>query len=174
MSNLKLICLDFSDLFVLTQIKSHLSEIIPTKIIYKKINNNLSDYFHKERQQYNAGRIIEAYTSGKKINKSIILTSVDLYIPIFTFVFGLAKLNGEVGIVSAHRLSNEFYGLPGNEKLFRTRLLKEIIHELGHLYNLRHCNNYICVMASSTTVDDLDIKHTEFCALCRKTFIENC
>ena len=94
------------------------------------------------------------------------ITSVDLYIPIFTFVFGLAKLNGGTGIVSVHRLRTGFYGLPPDEDLLKARLIKEIVHEFGHLLNLRHCINYQCVMASSNTADDLDIKGDRFCGSC--------
>jgi len=166
MSDLSLVCLNFDESYLLSQIEPNLCEILPTKIQFRDGKYNLNNFFHKERQQYDAGRIIEAYKSGTKKNKTILLTSVDLYIPIFTFVFGLAKLNGGTGIVSVHRLKNEYYGLPSDEDLLSSRLIKEIVHEFGHLLNLRHCLNYLCVMTSSNTADDLDTKGDRFCDLC--------
>jgi archaemetzincin len=171
MSELNLVCFDFEECYLNPQLKSHLCELLPTKIQIYNEKNYLSQYYHKERQQYDAGKMIEAYDIKSEQNKTILITSVDLYIPIFTYVFGLAKLNGNTGIVSTHRLRSDFYGLPKDENLLVNRLIKEIVHELGHLCNLRHCTSYICVMASSTSVDDLDIKQSGFCQECRKLIL---
>jgi archaemetzincin len=166
MNELNLVCLDFQECHLLPQITSSLSEILSSKISLGKVNSDIEYYFHPERGQYDAGAIISAHDNQNKDHRTIIITSVDLYIPIFTFVFGLAKLNGDTGIVSAHRLRSEFYGLPADEDLLKSRLIKEVIHELGHLLNLRHCNNYKCVMTSSNTADELDIKGDQYCHSC--------
>ena len=42
--------------------------------------------------------------------------SLDLYIPILTFVFGEAQIGGASAIVSYHRLRQEFYGLPARPR----------------------------------------------------------
>jgi len=133
------------------------------------INNGFTDlisFLDKERQQYNAVQIIESLKI-QKYDKSILITDVDLYIPIFTFVFGLAKLNGDIGIVSIHRLNNIYYGLPEDKDILKSRLKKEIVHELGHLQGLKHCERYDCVMTSSTVVEELDTKGESYCNLCK-------
>ena len=94
------------------------------------------------------------------------VTSVDLYVPVLTFVFGEAQLSGGCAVVSLHRLREEFYGLPAREELMRERLVKEAVHELGHTFGLRHCDDWRCVMTSSHAVERLDVKGTEFCFLC--------
>lgn len=94
------------------------------------------------------------------------VTSFDLYVPVLTFVFGEAQLSGGCAVVSLHRLREEFYGLPPHEGLMRERLLKEAVHELGHTFGLRHCDDWRCVMTSSHGVERLDIKSAEFCFLC--------
>jgi len=94
------------------------------------------------------------------------VTGLDLYVPVLTFVFGEAQLEGNCALVSMHRLSEEFYGLPGREDLFTERLVKEAVHELGHTFGLRHCADWRCVMASSHGVELLDVKGAEFCAEC--------
>lgn len=95
------------------------------------------------------------------------VTSLDLYVPVLTFVFGEAQLGGGCAIVSLHRLREEFYGMPANEPLLRERLLKEAAHELGHTFGLRHCDDWRCVMSSSHAVERLDVKTAEFCGNCR-------
>jgi len=167
MANLQLVCLSFQECHLLPEIASALSGFFASPIINKEENISLAKYFNAEREQYNAAAILNDFEQEEIEGKVILLTSVDLYIPIFTYVFGLAKLHGKVGIVSAQRLHNKFYGLPDDEKLLNQRLIKEVVHELGHLLNLRHCNNFKCVMASSNTADELDIKGSEYCSGCR-------
>lgn len=96
------------------------------------------------------------------------VTSCDLYVPVLTFVFGEAQLDGNCAVVSTARLRDDFYGLPPNEDMLRERLVKEAAHELGHTFGLRHCPDWSCVMASSHAVERLDIKGAEFCTDCRK------
>jgi archaemetzincin len=48
----------------------------------------------------------------------------------------------------------------------RERLVKEAVHELGHTFGLRHCDDWRCVMTSSHGVERLDVKSAEFCFLC--------
>jgi len=95
------------------------------------------------------------------------VTTVDLYIPILTFVFGEAQLQGNCAVVSSFRLRQEFYGLPTDAGLFRARLLKESIHELGHTFELSHCDDYQCVMAPSHGVEWMDLKTEHLCESCR-------
>lgn len=98
--------------------------------------------------------------------KILAVTSVDLFVPVLTFVFGEAQLDGQAAIVSSHRLNEEFYGLPSNQILFRQRLVKEAVHELGHTFGLIHCANSNCVMYSSTAVEEIDVKPDGLCQRC--------
>ncbi len=166
MPELNIFCLHFDECNLLPQITDVLQGILALPIKPEKVDPDLQMYYNPERSQYDAAGILAGFEDENSKEKTILLTSLDLYIPIFTFVFGLAKLNGATGIVSAHRLKNEFYGLPPDEKLLAERVIKEVVHELGHLLNLRHCINYQCVMASSNTADDLDVKGDQFCLSC--------
>jgi len=96
-----------------------------------------------------------------------------LYVPVLTFVFGEAQLDGNCAVVSTARLKEEFYGLPPREDLMRERLVKEAAHELGHTFGLRHCEDWRCVMSSSHGVERLDVKGAEFCKACRKPLMES-
>ncbi len=68
----------------------------------------------------------------------------------------------------AHRLRQEFYGLPPDHELFRQRVIKEAVHELGHTLNLTHCDDYRCAMASSHAVEWIDLKDGMLCEGCRR------
>lgn len=125
--------------------------------------------FHGERQQYHSSEILHRMQSFLTEDswRMLGVASVDLYIPILTFVFGEAQMNGPCAVLSAHRLRQELYGLPPDRELFRQRLIKEAVHELGHTLNLTHCEDYRCVMASSHAVEWIDLKETVLCDNCK-------
>ena len=104
--------------------------------------------------------------------RAIGVTRLDLFVPILTFVFGEAELGGRCAVVSLQRLDERFYGVPAREELLRERLVKEAVHELGHTFGLRHCEDWRCVMTSSHAVDRLDVKGVEFCRECRGMVVQ--
>jgi archaemetzincin len=69
-------------------------------------------------------------------------------------------------------LRNEHYGLAADENLLLSRLIKEVIHELGHTFGLIHCHAPDCVMRSSTYVEDIDQKGQSLCMSC-KSLVKN-
>jgi len=125
--------------------------------------------YHGERQQYHSSEILQAMQSHVTDESWRVLgvTTVDLYIPILTFVFGEAQIGGPCGLVSAHRLYQEFYGLPPDAERLRQRLLKEAVHEIGHTLALTHCDDYQCAMAPSHAVEWIDLKDVTLCQNCR-------
>jgi archaemetzincin len=130
--------------------------------------------FDPVRNQYHATAILRHLAGAIPApNQQRILgvASVDLYVPIFTFVFGEAQLAGPAAVISRHRLRQEFYGQPGDIDLTRERLLKEALHELGHTFGLRHCQDWNCPMSTTTAIERLDWKSTEYCDTCREAVV---
>jgi archaemetzincin len=127
-------------------------------------------FLNLRRNQYCSSAIIERLEQHlpKAASKVLAVTGLDLYIPVLTFVFGEARLNGQCAVLSSYRLDNKSYGLPDNPALLQERLLKEAIHELGHTYGLFHCHDPRCVMQSSTCVEEIDLKSSRFCDQCRE------
>ena len=125
--------------------------------------------FHGERQQYHSSEMLQRMQSFLSADSWRLLgiAGVDLYIPILTFVFGEAQMGGPCAVVSAHRLHQEFYGLPPDPELFRQRVIKEAVHELGHTLSLTHCDDYQCAMAPSHAVEWIDLKESTLCANCQ-------
>ena len=135
---------------------------------------DLSFALDSGRQQYYSTAIIQRMERAVDPDARVLgVTASDLYVPVLTFVFGEAQLDGNCAVVSTARLKEEFYGLPRRLELLRERLLKEAVHELGHTFGLRHCADWRCVMTSSHAVERLDIKGAGFCRACRKPVFSN-
>jgi archaemetzincin len=129
--------------------------------------------FNVSRNQYSSTSILSALLEkfDSFEGKVLGVTEGDLFVPVLTYVFGEAQLEGKTAVVSSHRLHEEFYGLQADENTFKSRLLKEAIHELGHTFGLIHCNNYLCVMHSSTGVEEIDVKTEKLCEDCRRKLL---
>ncbi len=127
--------------------------------------------FDPSRGQYNS-RILLAQLlqhTPQGATRVLGVTGVDLFIPVLTYVFGEAQLDGRAAVVSTYRLDCQLYGLPPDRSLLVERLRKEAVHELGHTYNLVHCPKHPCVMMSSTYVENIDLKSDRFCSRCLKS-----
>lgn len=139
---------------------------IPTEVVPSTLD--IARAFDQSRRQHNSTALLTLLLNVHHVQtaKTILVVDVDLYIPVLTFVFGEAQLDGTAAVVSTHRLQNQFYGLPLDGVLVQQRLQKEIIHELGHTFGLYHCRQFECVMRSSTYVEEIDLKKTEPCESC--------
>ena len=131
--------------------------------------------FDTLRGQYRSTEILRRLTKlpAAETWRLLGVTEADLFIPVLTFVFGEAQLgpvSAARALVSMHRLRQEFYGLPPDPQLLSARLLKESLHELGHTVGLRHCSDYRCVMSSSHSIEDIDLKLAQFCRSCATAF----
>jgi len=124
--------------------------------------------YSSERGQYDSSRLLALLLADPEADKTCVLglTGVDLFVPVLTFVYGEAQLDGRAAVVSLHRLRAETYGRPADAELCHERLYKEAAHELGHVLGLLHCADPTCVMRASTFVEQVDAKSREFCDAC--------
>lgn len=125
--------------------------------------------YHPGRRQYHSTELLGALDRSRGGGDDILLgvAGVDLFIPILTFVFGEAQFGGRCAVVSSHRLRQEYYGLPVDEAKLTERLVKEAVHEVGHLFSLHHCEDYLCAMAPAHSVEWIDLKGRWLCLQCR-------
>lgn len=162
--------LQFSNRDLLHYLQSHLKTIFSASVSIVDLPIDMNTAYFKEREQYYSTRLIaEAIKVTKDIeDKVLLVTEHDLFVPVFTFLFGEAQLNGKHAIVSTTRLHEEFYSGVSNEPLLQERTLKEVMHELGHTFGLIHCKNWECAMHTSLSVEEIDIKGTFYCDKCHK------
>jgi archaemetzincin len=141
---------------------------VPCRVREEKVA--LVPFYSNDRKQYHSTEILRQLLAFAKGEEQHVLGIMDedLYIPILTFVFGEAQLNGRCALMSGHRLHQEFYGLPEDETLYLQRCEKEAVHELGHTLGLIHCDNFECVMRYANSIADIDIKRNVFCPSCSK------
>ncbi|HVO73123.1 MAG TPA: archaemetzincin, partial [Ignavibacteriaceae bacterium] len=160
--------LKFSNTSQLKDIRDFLLKKFLSHVHIINLDIEVDSAFLKGRGQYYSTQIISAAAELTKElqGKILLLTELDLCIPVLTFVFGEAQLNGKHSIVSVCRLHEEFYSEESNEKLLMERIKKEVLHELGHNFGLKHCTDWDCVMHSSPGIEEVDIKGGNFCKSC--------
>jgi archaemetzincin len=124
--------------------------------------------YNLTRHQYHSTQLLE-YILAEDSNAFRILgiTAEDLYIPIFTFVFGEAQLDGKAAVVSMFRPRGDADGSTPPKSLFLRRLLKLSLHELGHTFGIGHCRQEGCVMGFSSNLEALDRRNIAFCDYCQ-------
>jgi archaemetzincin len=126
--------------------------------------------FDGRRNQWNSPRLLDWFSQKLKRSiktKILVILDVDAYSNGLNFVLGEAFPKGGLGVVYLPRIKEEFYGLKPNDELFYERMVKECVHELGHVFGFVHCPNTECVMHFSNTLSDTDMKERSFCRSCR-------
>jgi archaemetzincin len=92
---------------------------------------------------------------------------VDLYPdPAWNFVFGQASLRDRVGVYSFARYAPRFYGealSPAGRSLVLRRSCKVLAHEASHMFGIRHCTFYLCLMNGSNHLAESDARPLHLC-----------
>lgn len=125
--------------------------------------------YNEDREQYRSTPILRQIGRLELENAYRVLgvVDLDLYVPELNFVFGQATTKGREAVIALPRLRQSFYDLPDDPSLFRSRAVKEAVHELGHTHGLGHCADRFCVMHFSNSLLDTDIKGHSFCPSCQ-------
>lgn len=124
-----------------------------------------SKLINKIRGQCISDKLLDWLSKNIKVkndDRLVAIVDADAYTPGTNFIFGHAFLGGNYCAVYLHRLKTT------DTNLFFERLLKEIVHELGHTMGLRHCENRFCVMNFSNSIVEVDFKKYKFCNNCLK------
>jgi len=119
------------------------------------------------RHQYNALSIIDALT--RDAPPSVLrlgLLRQDLCLPIMSFVYGEAQIEGQGAVVSLYRLGTTEDGRPVSPDQLYDRLAKITLHEMAHVLGLIHCRAPGCLMRFSPNPGHIDRMDMIFCPDC--------
>lgn len=119
--------------------------------------------FNSFRDQYKAERILDQLRDRGVI---VAITDKDIYAGDLNYVFGETEYRGP-GVVSIKRLKPEFYDGKSDSGLLMERLVKEVVHEVGHCFGLKHCEDPECAMKYSNSIKAVDRKERGYCDECQ-------
>ncbi|XP_071176779.1 archaemetzincin-2-like isoform X1 [Mytilus edulis] len=104
------------------------------------------------------------------------ITMCDLYHETSSNLFGHAVLSGKCGVCSIARYLGNFgktktsvYEKESEEdgkSLIIKRICKTMCHEIGHMFGLRHCVFYECLMNGSNSLEEADRHPLFLCPVC--------
>lgn len=109
--------------------------------------------FDRIRRQYDAYGLLDYLVRCMSSETALWVVDMDMYCEDLNFVFGLAMFH-IAGVVSIYRLHTP------------DMVVKEAVHEMGHVMGLQHCKNR-CVMRFSETYEDALAKPGTLCSRCR-------
>ncbi|MFH1725535.1 MAG: archaemetzincin [Elusimicrobiota bacterium] len=138
----------------------------------KKTGITTRDNPHAGARQLLTGDVL-AFLRGRLPEKAFAVVAVtmeDLYPgPDWNFVFGQASLQHRVGVFSFVRYVPAFYGLKrgkDSEKVLLRRSLKVLVHETAHMFGLKHCVFFRCVINGSNHLAESDSRPIHLCPVC--------
>lgn len=152
---------DYIAAFFGLPVKSLPQKSLPAKLT--KPDQRMIDY--PEHRQIRSGYILETILQPglpKDAAALIAFTNEDLYPDAsMYFVFGQASLENRVGVWSLYRLKDRT-----GYDAFLGRTMKIAVHETGHMFSMRHCTKYECVMSGTNHLAETDRRPIDACPEC--------
>jgi len=132
------------------------------KLTDLKVATRINDYTQKI--QYNALQVLKLMPKylPEDAYAMICILLDDIYNrDSWNYVFGVADLKTRVGVFSFARYNPLFFDEhppPNVNELILYRACKVMVHELGHMFGVKHCIYYSCIMNGSNHLDESDSK----------------
>ena len=136
------------------------------------------EVYNDETEQYDAEVLLEHLASSKKGNSlELWITERDL----FYNGINVVSMDGSSELVLYYKGRNSIFGyaVPNKSAILSTYRLpsqelvvKEAVHEVGHILGLQHCKNS-CVMQYSNSLDEAVSKPIDLCDECKRKLSKN-
>ena len=126
---------------------------------------------NEKRGQVDAEKVMEFLIKDDNLKDRDIVISFldkDMYFKGMNFIFGLAHIREKRIVMSTYRLTRDVFLKPVDPSIYKERIFKEVLHEIGHLFQLNHCSDKSCVMSFSSSILEVDRKLPMFCKSCRE------
>ncbi|MEM3714919.1 MAG: archaemetzincin family Zn-dependent metalloprotease [Nitrososphaeria archaeon] len=127
-------------------------------------------FYNSVRKQYNSDLILEWIKQNMAWYNADVIVGIgdfDAYANGLNFIFGEAYPKNRVCSVYLERLKTE------DRDFYNERIIKEVIHEIGHVLGLQHCGNPECIMYFSRTIADTDRKKPMYCKKCSQLLLRD-
>lgn len=161
--------LAFTDSASLQLLKDSIEQFYKVTVYIAADKSFPEHLYYKPRKRYRADRILHwlRMNSADSIRTVVGITSKDVSTTKGTLydygVMGLGYRPGHACIVSTFRAAKT----ARNKNHLQQRLLKLVIHEMGHNFGLPHCNNEACFMVDAEGQMKLDMEKY-LCDMCTK------
>jgi len=136
------------------------------------VDNNITKREYFGQTQFNSREISAVLKTLKKKDTFCVLgiTNQDLYPhEDYNFVFGEANLDNACGVFSFCRFHQDYPGNENCEQSLTQRACYIMAHEITHMFGLRHCIYYECLMNGTMSSQELSRKHNHtICPVCLK------
>jgi len=121
----------------------------------------------EDRKQLDASMLLDALASRLPADAAACLgvLEFDLFAGELPFVFGLGSFENRSSVFSIARYRFEYINQPAGATLLR-RACKVAAHEIGHIFGLRHCAKWHCVMNGSNSIFESDLRPMFLCPEC--------
>jgi len=168
MSNIILVLLSNIDDGLVAVLKQRLENTFNSSVRVVSAMEDLAYSYDVDRKQYRSPLLLERL---ERINRSrehkiLGVVDVDLYSPGYDFIYGEANQSTGIATLSTYRLRSRKSNRQSALKVFRERVVREALHEVGHLFGLGHCTSPKCVMRTCICSAEVDKAGNEFCPQC--------
>lgn len=134
---------------------------------------------HTEKKQFNARDVLSVLRQKLPPDAFCLLgvSVTDLYPKDeWNFVFGLASIRDRTGVFSFARYDERFFSDVKYETdydLIRWRSAGVVAHEVTHMFGIRHCVFYRCLMNGSNHLEESSKKPMYLCVVCLRKLQSN-
>ncbi len=149
----------------LSELIDHLNKEFDAPVEVVRPSQDVAFAYNRKRKQYSSPKILDVLRKipKKPEDKVLGIVDVDLTTPDYDFIFGEADFAAGIATLSTFRLKED----TSDPEVLKSRIIKEATHEIGHLFNLGHCDDPNCVMSFSTgDLSQVDLKKATICHKC--------
>ena len=101
------------------------------------------------------------------------ITKLDLYENESRYVFGLAAIGANCGVLSYRRYGSAIVDEPPDRARLKQRTLKQALSTAGLLFGLPRCTDPTCARAYANSLPEHDAKLLKLCSACQEAFAQH-